>query len=398
MDLLLTGIFSATVNFADILINVIAVEIGMNVIEIGLLNAAWVFFYVFSLRFFEKLHEARKTKTPLVYSVLPFFISGVLTYVSLQFRETSFIYLAYIFHAVSSAASNIGINSYVLEAYSSLKWQKALSTRNTYSQIIEATMYMMCYLVGIDFLLPNYLLLIALLVSMLVLIALRLRLTMSIPERTLFRIEKQVSQILRPAKGLYYLTSLQDYGIATGMASWYVRRSSIFIPLLSIAGLKLGNEFLLTPLPYILLKSAGLSGNVLMIIYSLGKFVSGVSLVLLGASLYSTRLTRWSTILRLLALPGIFLVKSPIILGLLLGLFYTVSVILELNTYWLYINITAGESISTYSAVSASSSLVGSLLSGGIYALSGVGGLVVANIMVLLPVFAELREMRHIEW
>lgn len=397
MDLLLTGVFSATVNFADILINVVAVELGMNVIEIGLLNAAWVFFYVFSLRFFERLSEVRKTKRPLVYSVFPFFMSGILTYASLQYRGTSFIYSAYIFHAVSSAASNIGINTYVLEAYSSLKWQKVLSTRNIYSQMIEATMYMTCYLIGVETFLHNYIVLAAVLVLMLALIALRLRLLMSIPERTLFKVEKQLTHILRPARGLYYLTSLQDYVVSAGAFSWYTRKPSILVPLLSIAGLKLGNEFVLTPLPYILLKNTGLSGSVLMMVYSLGKFVSGVSLVLLGAGLYSAELAKWSIILRLFAVSGLLFVNSPILLGLLLGLFYTVSVILELNTYWLYINIAAGESISTYSSISASSSLVGSLVSGGIYALSGTGGLVVANIATLLPLFAEVREMHHIE-
>lgn len=386
MDLLLLSLAVALTNFIDVVINIIAARIiGLNIVEIGIMNAIWVGTYLISSRASDTILQRASARKLYVIGALVLSLSNLLLMLSLNYRSKQLVLYSYALHGIAAAALPISINTYIFEAYPSTRWQAILLKRNILGLFCEGLIFMGAAAVTMAALINNYAAFTAIATAITLLVALVLREPSLRIERTIFRIETLLDRLTVPAKGLCYLSFLSPYEVSALGSKLAVHWVSVPLILISNIAFRFGNEYLFTPLPYYLSVTAGFRLDEVLYIYGVARITSSALLSLIGASTYGPKLYALSIATRLLALLAVLQTRDTLALGALVGLIFVSNIIIDLNVYWLYVEARGGYMLGAYSFTGGLAIFAGSLTSGFLYATYGFGGLLMIIIFISTP-------------
>lgn len=384
--MLLASLAIALTNFIDVVINIIAARvIGLNIIEIGIMNAIWVGTYLASARVSDVLLRRLSMRKWYVAGVLILALSNILLLLSLSLGSKPFVFYSYALHGVAAAAIPLSINTYIFEAYPSARWQAILLKRNILGLLSEGLIYMGAAAITMAALIHNYLSFTVIVAMAMLSAALILKEPSLKIERTLFRIERLLDKLSAPAKGLYYLSFLSPYEVSALGSRLALHSASVLLIIISNMAFRFGNEYLFTPLPYYLSVTAGFGLDEVLHVYGVARVTSSVLLSLMGASVYGHRLYAFSIAARLLALLAILQTRDILALGILVGLIFVCNITIDLNVYWLYIEARGGYMLGAYSFMGGLAIFAGSLTSGFLYVTYGFGGLMMIVILISTP-------------
>ncbi|MEM3989437.1 MAG: hypothetical protein QW479_03460, partial [Desulfurococcaceae archaeon] len=158
--------------------------------------------------------------------------------------------------------------------------------------------------------------------------------------------------------------------------------------------LRIGNEYLFTPLPYFLLKVLGLGIDGALAIYGSAKVIASTALsaIPIDFSEKSRTLLIVSLVVRAVSATALLcLGPSPTLLSISITLVYLTNVFIDIAIYTAFVNATAGYRTAMYTVLSELASLAGAATSGYIFASTGQLGILTA-ILLLTIVMATIAQ------
>ena len=392
----MAGLSLGLLGVLDLMVNIVAVRIlGFDLVQLGILNAAWTIAVIPSLRHANALSNAGLTRRPVILGLTSLTVFIVLLYDTVVSRNILLVYPAYMLHAVAYSYIKTGSQTAVLESYQSSSWSYysrrlsqfavlsqglgLLAVSRVWSGLFQAWNYLVLTLVV---LLVN-----ASLIKMIPQPSLRF-------ERILTRIEQYLKKGLTRIHGYLTVSSL-DYadGEKLNMIVGRFLGEGVSIPLLAIAlaSFRVGNEYLFTPLPYVFIYFMGLSTQDVIALYGLGMILGFVIMLFMPSDVASKGALTLSVLAKIAGVVSIVVWRPALMASSsLLALIYVSNIVIDTTLYTIYIQATSGSNVGLYSMVAEASSLFGTLTSGLVMVALGLNTtllvLVALNLVPLLLV------------
>uniref|UniRef100_A0A7C2FNK8 MFS transporter n=1 Tax=Thermosphaera aggregans TaxID=54254 RepID=A0A7C2FNK8_9CREN len=376
-------------NLLDLLINIIAVRIiGMNIIEISLLNFAWTIVFVFFVKIANRLGDKGIARFQIILGLIGVLSSEIFLKMVLKNGQYWLIYASYVVHAVAYSFTRIGVNAFVLENFQSSEWGVVFKKISRNTLLIDAVLLITISRITTGLFLQGFEYFIVITLLAYLLGVFKVKEPVFKIERILNRIERNISRVITSIHGYLNLTSFENFN-GTFIPSYRVLQpivTPLKLIIIGLLGFRIGNEFLFTPLPYHFIKTLGFDLNQVFQIYGIGKIVAFTLY-----TLFQGVLTKKSVFLASIPL-RIFTVYVILISGLdlpavatSLGLLYLANSIIDSNLYLQYVESTGGYGTGTYSLVSEASSLIGVLTSGYVYSVYGLTVLLILVGFLSIP-------------
>lgn len=390
------GLYLALINTLDLLFNLIGLSLyNFNVVELGVFNAIWTLTYIFSARTANYMSDHGWFKKMETISFISSISMSVFLYIALNTGLKPLFYTSYCFHAVTVSYARISIFTSMLEYYDSSKWN--IVNRGFIRRILffEGLILVFFGIISFKTIIDNiyYLLSITIFFSLLSIKAIPQPIIMI--ERLLYSIERNLTRMLAPFRSSLSL-GFQSIELPDKLSifseAFETRHISILAILLCLVGLRISNEYMLTPLPYHMLTHNYVFETIL-IVYGLAKLLAPLTLLLIPISMRSLGSFFSAITARLLA--SITLYITPLSIAstiVFLAIIFLTNSILETILYNLYIEVTHGYKTGYYMLVNEITGFTGSLTSGLIYLFYGVNAILLSIIVTTIIFFTILRK------
>jgi hypothetical protein len=370
MWLYLAGLSLGFLGVMDLIVNIVAVRVlGFNLVELGILNAAWTIAVIPSLRHANALSNAGLTRRPVILGFTSLVVFIVLLYDTVVARNITLVYPAYMLHAVAYSYIKTGCQTAVLEAYRSSSWSYYSRRLSQFAVLSQGVGLLAVSRVWSGlFQAWNYLAL------SLAILLVNASLMMLIPqpslrfERILTRIEQYLKKGLTRIHGYLTVSSL-DYadGDKLNMIVGRFLGEGVSIPVLALAlvSFRVGNEYLFTPLPYVFIYYMGLRTPDVIALYGLGMILGFVIMLVMPSNVASKGALSLSVLAKIAGVVSIVAWRPALMASSsLLALIYVSNIVIDTTLYTIYIQATSGSNVGLYSMVAEASSLFGTLTSG----------------------------------
>jgi len=379
-----TACYLALLNVLDIIMNLTGLSIyRFTVVELGVFNAVWTITYIFSVRIATRIADRGEFKKNLALSLALILVSLSTLYYSLASHNKVLLYIAYSAHAVAASSLRVSVFTSILENYESYKWSRVNRRLVQTTLLIEGLVLALLSQIGFKAVVSGIAYLSAITVVLAVLSLVSIPQPTLLIERILYRIEHSLSRMLLPARAAlaadYYSIGVPD---KQRIAGFREKVASVGLVLICLVGLRISNEYVLTPLPYHMMNSVGLGIETIMWIYGLAKLVTALLLSSVFAGTPSKGYFGLALAIRLLSSMALYTFFDQAFLPvLLLALTLYSNTLVDIALYNLYIEVTYGYGAGYYSLVNEFSGFMGSLTSGLIYLFFGVPAILVLIVL-----------------
>ncbi|MCX8199351.1 MAG: hypothetical protein N3E36_04890 [Sulfolobales archaeon] len=389
MQLVFACTYMGLLNVIELILNLFTVVVlGANAIVIGLLNAIWTLVYIPSAYLASKLSDKGSVKKLLMSSVI--LITSSIAVLA-KASSITHISIGFVTHSASIATARLAIMTALLEANDRSKWSSVNKRYVQLVALIEGALLLAISGIGFKALLDK-LTLLAFITSLLGVATLLTAPKTLLPiERTLTKLEKTLHRILLPARAitaLGYQSLYTPTGYYVFQRIWSMGAEVSLAPIaLSLASLRISNEYLFTPLPYFLLRVLNLGIDGALAIYGSAKVIASTALSAIPiefsgksrAVLIASLAIRAASATMLLCLG-----PSPTLLSTSITLIYLTNVFIDMAIYIAFVNATAGYRTAMYTVLSEVASLIGATTSG--YILASIGPLGILTAVLLLTI------------
>ncbi|MEM4623974.1 MAG: hypothetical protein QXR24_01000 [Thermosphaera sp.] len=380
----------SVLNLVDLLVNIVAVRIlGMNIIEVSILNFIWTLVFVFFIKIANQLGDKGVARLQIILGFIGIVACEIAFLGALSFRNRLFIYLSYSAHAIAYSYVRMGVNAFVFENFTSSEWGSMFRKLSSSALLIDSTSFITISIIGVRSLLDHFSLFIAFTVTAFFLGILVIKEPSLKIERILSRIERDVSNVVTSVHGYLSLTSFENingsvlYSYRTFLNAPPI---SLKLILIGLFGFKVGNEFLFTPLPYHFIRTLGFSLDQVVKVYGIGKLVAFILYYLFQNDVTKKNVFLTSIFLRIITV-YIILVSglNDLYIAFGLGFLYLSNSVIDSNIYLLYVEATGGYGTGTYSLIGETSSLIGVITSGYMYSTLGLWYLLAIVSILSMP-------------
>jgi len=391
------GIYLALINMLDLLFNLVGLRLyGFNVVELGVFNAIWTLTYIFSARtanyfadhgWFKKMQTISFTSITLMSITLLF---------ALDMSSKPLFYISYCLHAITASYARISIFTSMLEYFDSSKWRAVNRGFIKRVLLFEGFSLLIVALAGFKTVINNihYLLLMVIIVSLVSIKVIPQPMLMI--ERLLFSIERNLMRMLTPIRaGLSIGFQSIELPDKLSVFTEVFERGGVGVAtiLLCLIGLRISNEYMLTPLPYHMLAHDYMVESIL-IVYGFAKLLAPLLLLFIPTSTRSPGSLLSAILARLIASIALYsMITSLPLTIILLSVIFLVNSVLEAILYNLYIEATHGYKTGYYMLVNEFTGFTGSLTSGLIYMFYGVNAIIASIILTTMFFFLILRKI-----
>ncbi|AFZ70941.1 hypothetical protein Calag_1222 [Caldisphaera lagunensis DSM 15908] len=372
-------VFIALLSSLDIgIYSYIGYRTNVTPFQYGLISALWSLVFIVSNFALGKISNNGNNKLLIAVSFISILATGVL----FEFHTLVSLALAYMFHALGVASSNLAISITIFELKSSDKWNYYIELQKFSFYFIRGLGLLSFYFIqGVPF---DYFIYFTIMIGFITFLSLP-RINLSI-ERSLHSFTKNLDSISSHIKIFSYLAYDNVGSFPNAIKNGYVshRRISIKRISMSLFFATLTGDYIFAILP--LLVKSDLSLNLLWLSYGITGLLIGISLILL--SLFGTTSNKRIAFLSIL-LRGIWLVTAISFINNLLDLiaYITISSILfsiiDIILYNLFSEGSSGYSSHIYYNSRELGTLTGSLLVGIAFSLG-------KEIFITIPIISTI--------
>ena len=389
----LLSLYLALLNVLDLVFNLIGLKIyGFTVVELGVFNAVWTLTYIFSARVANRLADKGLFKKMQTVSFTTLVFSSIVLFSALNTHNLILFYTAYCLHAVTVSYARISTFTSILEYFDSSKWKSVNRGFIKRILVIEGLVLLTLAFTGFKTLVSNiYYFLAILVISSLLAVKAIPQPTLMI-ERIMFSIEKNLMRMLTPIRATlslgYQTIDLPDK-LGVLRDAFIGGKIGVYAILACLIGLRISNEYMLTPLPYHMMAS-NYGVESILIVYGSAKLLAPILLGFTPSTVTNKGSLLTASTARLLASIALYYsINSLASTILFLSIIFLVNAVLDAILYSLYIEATHGYKTGYYMLVNELTGFTGSLTSGLIYVFLGVNA-ILALIVVTSIIFLSL--------
>ncbi|MEZ0394177.1 MAG: hypothetical protein ABWK00_03925 [Desulfurococcaceae archaeon] len=364
------ALLAALLMFTDLIVNIVSVRyLGLDLVGLALLNSLWTIVFIPVARISSNLADRGVARRQAALGAALLVASQLLLYLSLALSSVPVLFLAYAVEAVSFPFVRLGIQAGLLESVPSERWGVENRYMLARQLLFESLVLLSVSRIGLRAFSFTYL---PGATAATALVGALAALTLPEPsvriERTLSRFQSLMNRALVTARGVLEITSLDFSGLSSAnLVLAPVPGPRIGLPLifLGLAGFRISNEYLFTPLPYFLVVTRGLPSDVVLAVYGVSKLISIAPLLLTPSNSTSPGFLALALALRLASVFAIVaLAPGPIAMAVILSLVYYSNAVIDSSLYALFVEAMSGYGVGLYSIAGKVSSLVGTLTSG----------------------------------
>lgn len=388
--LMLLAMTLAIANVIDTFTDIVAVSVGgISAVYLGLLNALSYVAYILGLFIGGKLADNGKIKIQIFMSLAGFSIYGILLAEYTSARGMIILILMYISYSIVQAFARTSVNAYIHEFYPSIQWRKLLVQRAVMTVISEALL-LLTISTGVTFILSNLYIFVLLLSVPIVLTYF----TISDPsfkiERTLYRLEvglRRIENVITDNLVVYTLLTNNNGSLfkRANLRTLFTKTKYISARrvLASLICFRFANAILLIQLPVYLGKYLGFSSGGMLLIYGLARLLLIMDLIVPFEAGVKTFLLM---IMRGL-IPFLLVVQEfkavSIWISLILGLIIYLNNKIDVTLYSMYIESIGRAESTRYLVTGELTVFIATTISGIIYSLISIEGVVSMSAVVL---------------
>ncbi|MEM1734799.1 MAG: hypothetical protein QW242_02075 [Desulfurococcaceae archaeon] len=359
-------------------------------VEVGLVSALWTLSFIMGSRVYGRSSDKGLFKGTLSFSTIFILLYSALISICLKTESKTLFTIAYAIHAQAYASARVTIMTLILEYYDYYNWRNVNLRYSSGVYFVDGLTLFILSLFGFRRIISNILVFTAILLITSILLLSTLPNLNLLIERNLFRLDRVLNKSLMNIKNVVFTIPIVDY-----KGRFFQSETVGFGSILSgIAGFIYSSEVFFTILPFIFIRTCGLSIDTVLLIYGFGKFVSSI-LVSIAFRTVSKAGLGIIILIRSLAFITIFLYPHNIFtVTLSLITIYVSGLTINAALYNLYNEATYGYGVYRYTIFCETISFIGSLTSGFLYRAFGLYLIPIA-IMIKLMLLSRVMLSRQ---